>query len=727
MKRPLVAKSATTVVLVVSVFIVLFLVALFSVYLWWKWRIPQCGGNIDPTLRWCENNGKLVTGTPIPEAECDPSSSSQSLQAMTRFLGYITRLSHEASPHRLLSSSLASFGKTRQGFLLFAVPDLLQLLPSDFGQNYTTPYGMISFYDAFLPCIQDPAKFCEYISKNQGETWKELCTAYFQYKKQASGECPFSVTDHSPHAFVQDPNFFNALGLLGTFSLNANQAVVFFTDLPVADLGLNYWSYVLYMADSLDPNSKCSPRQQIVFASLSAPLNMLTAVGVSGKKFNPLTAETGTVVKGHVRFFTIIASDTQLAKSIQAQLQTSPPYPVDFVHILEVPSGAGSTKLDPLLENPNGLSMQDPAYHPNYQRLSCFLRLSPSPSTSTAVTSQNIQDFIFSRGAYRQNSEVVLLETTTTTTVPTSNLYTSYRLPVMIPPPLDEVSQLSKAFHKTKKAFVHRLQWTGYSVHSLPTRNSTLNIFAPLFRNVLRTKHPYLGGFQAIQLAGNGQGDNPDAQYRLSGSACLTDSDVLVAYCVNHAFFGNAVYNSVNVLDTNRAYGYGATVLDVSMQKPYYIVLMGRSLDTLNQTEARIREALSKTSDDHDVDMTKIPIRTGPSQEGSVPLCHQLLMVERTYLNPTFSSLTGSSSMTYRLTDLFGPRLDTLVETGPEEAWSSLANVTAPTNDTLISPAFFKVSYSPKTIQRLLLVTFFILVLLLLVWVTSVVYLSRQC
>jgi hypothetical protein len=627
-----------------------------------------------------------------------------------------------------LSSSLTSLGKTRKGFLLFAVPDLLQILPSDFGQNYTTPYGMISFYDTFIPCIENPAKFCNYISKNQGETFSKLCTAYFQYKKEESEGCPFSVTDHSPDASVNDPNFFNALGLLGTFSLEAHQAVVFFTDLPVADLGLNYWSYVLYMADSLDPNSQCSPKQQVVFASLSAPLNAYTAVGVSGKKFNPLTAETGTVVKGHVRFFTIIAPDPQLAKSIQTRLQTSPPYAVDFVHILEVPSGPGSTKLDPLLENPNGLSTEDPAYHPGYQRLSCFLRLSPSPLTSTTTTSQNIQDFIFAKGVYTHNSEVVLLETTPSNTTATS-LYTSYRLPTMIPPPLDEVSQLSKAFREKKKAFLRKLQWTGYSVHPLPTRNSTLNIFAPLFRNVLRTKHPYLGGFQAIQLAGNGQGDNPDAQYRLSGSACLTDSDVLVAYCVNHAFFGNAVYNSVNVLDTNRAYGYGATVLDSSVQTPYYIVLMGRNLDTLNQTEGRVRQGLStlSTFPNGDVDISKILIRTGPSQQGSVPLCHQLLMVERTYLNPVFSSTSGSSPGTYRLTDMFGPRLDTLVETAPDDAWSGLVNVTAPTNDTLIPPAFFKVSYSPLAIRRLLLVTLFILILLLLVWVTSVVYLSRKC
>ena len=712
--------------LIFAVFMTLLILTVFILLLYWALRIPTCGGNLDPNLRWCKN-GKLVSGKPIP-ADCNPSSALASTNAMASFFGYVTRLSHQASQQPSLSVSLQSLGTTRLGFVLFAVPELLQLLPSDFGQNYTTPYGMISFYDSFLPCIDSPAEFCEYISKNQNGTFEELCLGYFAYKKKTALPCPFGVTDHSasPPVWIEDPNFFNALGLLGAFSLQPSQAVVFYTDLPVADLGLNYWSYVVYLADSLDINSQCSPRQQVSFSSLSSPLNMFTSVGVANKKFNPLTAETGTVTKGHVKFYTVLALDPQLAQSIKTLLETSPPYPVDFVHVFPIPSGPGSTKIDSLLENPNHLRTEDPMYHPEYQRLACFLRLSPSPSSSTEATAQNLQDFIHARGNYTRQSEVVLLQAPIPSTPsPTSTplpVYTFYPLQTLIDPPVNEVSTLQSAFVQRKRAFVHRLRWTGYHVKHLATRNSTLNIFAPLYRNILRTRDPYLGGFQAIQLAGNGQGDNPDAQYRLSQSACLTDNDVMVAFCVHHASLGNCIYNSINVLDTNRAYGYGAVALNAaSSSQPYYMVLVGRNVDTLNQTESRIREGLGGLIED--VSIHKIPIRTGPSQQGKVPLCHQLLMVERTYVNIAFPSASNPGT-TFRLTDLFGAHLDTLVENAPEEAWQNLVHVGAPANQTLLAPLYFKVSYSSQRIQRLLII---ILIVLIVAFVVGgIVYAYRR-
>ena len=317
--------------LIFAVVMTLLILTVFILLLYWALRIPTCGGDLDPNLRWCKN-GKLVSGKPIP-ADCNPTSALASTNAMASFFGYVTRLSHQASEQPSLSASLQSLGTTRLGFLLFAVPELLQLLPSDFGQNYTTPYGMISFYDSFLPCIESPAEFCEYISKNQDATFQELCLGYFAYKKKtAVFPCPFGVTDHSasPPVWIEDPNFFNALGLLGAFSLQPTQAVVFYTDLPVADLGLNYWSYVVYLADSLDINSQCSPRQQVSFSSLSSPLNMFTSVGVANKKFNPLTAETGTVTKGHVKFYTVLALDPQLGPVHQVTLGNVAPVPRRF-------------------------------------------------------------------------------------------------------------------------------------------------------------------------------------------------------------------------------------------------------------------------------------------------------------------------------------------------------------------------------------------------------------
>jgi len=702
--------------------LVVLLLIFFALYLWWKWRIPKCGGYLDPNLRWCDEKGRLVSGTPIPSTTCDPTTDTARQDSMARFLVYVSRLSRQASNEPMLRTSLETLGKVYPGMLLFAVPDLLRLLPSNFGQNYTTPYGMISFYQSFPPCISNLSGFCEYLTRGTPGVDAVVCDAYLR-SLSAGKTCPFALTDRTPTAWIDDVHFFNALGMLGAFSLAPHQAVVFYTDLPVADLGLNYWSYVLYLADNLDPNNECGPRQQINFASLSSALNMFAAVGISGKRFNPLTAASGTVEPGHVKFYTVVALDSTVADSVVHHLEASAPYPADFVHVLPVPAGPNATHLDPTLENPNGLTTQDPAYDPATQRLACFLRLSPSPHATDAQTTR-LQDYIFARGSYTHMSEVVLVDTSTQhdlqhTEAPLS-LFGLSPLSPMIPPPVNELVLSKKGFRDVSRLFVHRLRFTGYSVASLQVRNSTLNVFAPLYRNVLFTKNPYLGGFQAIQLAGNGLGDNPDAQYRLSQSACLQDSDVMVAFCVHHAALGNCLYNSVNVLDTNRAYGYGAVVLDASSPVPYYMVLVGRNLGVLNQVEARIREGLGNRV--HDISIHKIPLRTGPSENGDIPRCHQVLLVERVYVNLSYAS-SKDTTTTFHLTDLFGPSLDTLlVDSVPDEAWESLQNTTGPTNDTLVAPLFWKISYSSVALQRLLLATVLVLVLLLLVVVFVVAW-----
>ena len=258
--------------------IIIIIVILLAIYVWLRLRLPLCGGNVDPNMMWCDG-ARPVTGSPIP-AGCDDTSSQGFYVAQV--LRYLTRLSEQTRPASTDAHSLAqvfSDQKTYQGFLLFAVPELLKVLPTDFGQNYTTPYGIVSFYDAYIPCMSKVESFCRYLLKDSGEALKLLCVSYFESRKaQAPGGCPFEVTDKgSDEALVENPDFFNSIGLLGAYSLKPHQVVVFYTDLPVADLGLNYWSYMLYVADSLDPNSRCSPSKQVYFASVSSALNMFPA------------------------------------------------------------------------------------------------------------------------------------------------------------------------------------------------------------------------------------------------------------------------------------------------------------------------------------------------------------------------------------------------------------------------------------------------------------------
>jgi hypothetical protein len=297
-----------------------------------------------------------------------------------------------------------------------------------------------------------------------------------------------------------------------------------------------------------------------------------------------------------VRFYTILSLDPVLAGTVRKRLESSAPYPYDFIYTFEVPAGHGSMKIDPTIQNPNGLTTHDAVYHPSYQRLTCLLRLSPSPH-ATAEQKERMENFIYARAPYTNHFDVVLVDFGAHS-LQDSSLYSSYRLPPMIPPPTNETARYGKEFHRIHSLVRHKLWWSGYSTSSLRTRNSVLNIFAPLYRNLLTTTKPYLGGFQALQLAGNGQGDNYDAQYRLSQSGCLADNNAMVALCTNHASFQNCVYNSINVIDSNKAYGYDGVVLDHTFPYRYYVVLIGRNLDFLNQLETKNLNQVVQTTFD---------------------------------------------------------------------------------------------------------------------------------
>lgn len=698
-------KKLRLFILLTSIFILLAIILLLSFFFYTRFKDPLCGGYLDPNMRWCQNSGKMVSGTPVP-TDCDPQSPISFTTNLSRFLEYLYIQSHRAEHRTGLSDTMSAVGKTYKGFLFFALPELLKILPTDFGQNFITPYGIISFYDSYFSCIKETDSFCKYLFQKQdnvGLQW--LCQEFLKSKSQSSSPCPFSLTDHSddPSVLIKNVDFFNTLGLLGAFPLANNQAVVFFSDLPVQDLGLNYWSYTVYIADSYNANAQCSPYRQAYVASISSAMNMFTAVGVSKKKFNPLTAETGTVKKGHVCFYTIITSNSDLSHAIRTTLESAPPYPFDFIYTFEIPAGHESIKLDPDLPNPNRLDANEPGYQSRYQRLCCFLRLSPKPGNTD---SSNLQKLIYGQDPYTFLSDVVLVESSTIQ----ESLYDSYTLPSAIDPVTNEKQVIYQQWQTMQHRIKTRLKSSGRSLQVLKTRNSTLNIFAPLYKKILNTNKPYQGGFQAIQLAGNGQGDNNDTQYRLSQSTCMTQDTVLVAVCVNHAFLGNTIYNSINVVDTNRAYGYAATVLDDTNTSLFYVVLIGRDNDLLAQTEAHLKTVVG-----HETSFHKIYVRTGSSGEGSIPECHQVLLVERAYLNPLYSSIAAHNT-TYHVKDLFGSNLDSL-NTGndiPQDAWDSLVNVVRPANETMISPLFLKTYTRPSV---LLWVVCLLLVIFVLLWI----------
>ena len=700
--------------IILVLFLFCLVVVLISILLSLVLKEPQCGGYVDPNSRYCNDNGKIIQAS-VPET-CDATSTLTFTQNLLSFVHYIDTTIEQSKNSQLSSFCQAAFpdATVYNGMVIFALPELLKILPSDFGQNYTTPYGIISFFETTASCIDDINGLCEYITGHDKNQLTNLtCREYLTYLKQKTSQCPFPITDHSSHVFIQDIPFFNSIGLLGAFSLQSSQAVIVFNDIPVQDFSLNYWSYNVYIADNLNPDNVCSPFRQTNVASTVAPFNMFHAVANAQKPFNPFTGQ-GTIRPGHVRFFIVMTYNKTIGENIKNMLLSQKDIPYDCVHVFELPAGNNTMPIDPELPNPNGLSSTDPLFQPNSQRLCSFLRLSLSPR-ATDDEKARLTSFINHRDEYAQSFQVVLMDFQNNQM--TSEFYSQFTLPPMIAPMTNESEMLSSQWkdmcHRVKSSFsLHRRQ-------QIPTRYSTLNIFAPRFRNVRNTKQPYRGGFQAIQLAGNAQGDNYDAQYRTSKATCLGADDVFIAFCVNHASLHNCIYNSINVVDVNKAYGYDAVAFDSSFFNTFYIVLIGRSQEHVNSAERMMRQRLSSD----DVLFSKIIIRTGVSIDGDIPLCHQVLIVERIYMNVRYMSNTDTTTV-YDVSDLFGTDLQQLMDTTDDTRWKSLKNVVGPDLRTMIEPLYIKVSFSSTLVQNVLFWILFGVILCLLI--LSTVWLLRK-
>jgi hypothetical protein len=631
-----------------------------------------CGGRIDPTLRYCNEQSKLVTGKKIPEDECNPINNVNYDIAFSQFLAYMRNIIQNSKTDLYQQMIQHGFNNISIGSFYFAIPPLLKLLDSDFGQNKVAPYGIISFPDIYIDnCISDTNIICDRLR------YPKLCRLFFKQRQQTSnGKCPFDVSDKSTDTYIEDVGFFNTLGILGTFSLNIRQLVVMYYDLPVANLDLNYWSFNVYLADRIKKGQTCSPMRQTYLASIIQPMNCFMTPAISGKKFNPLTGQGDVIQEGHIRMYIIIGIDSIRLDNMKTYLQTL--NNSDVIHIFQLPT---TMTLDPTIANPNHLVANDKMYDPKTDRLSVFLRLSPSPNTTF------VQDYITNQAPFAQ---VLLIEDDSIEN--NTNNISSYTDPLYIAPIFNEIQDMSTSFQKLVQIFKKSVPYTSV----ISTRNTILNIFAPLYPGLLATTtRKYKGGYQAIQLAGIGQGDNSDTQYRLSKGICLGDDDVMVSISVNHARYGNCIYNNINIIDLNKAYSLASITLDQQMPYDVYIVLTGRNMDRISEVHGQIAGKFTETGLQVLVHDIFIPTRS--SIDDGIPKCHQILMAERVYVNRQYTN--QEKNKLFLLDDLFGNDMKGLMNTNKTDAWNNLLNVTAPDVDTLIPPLYLKISKNnPYTI-----------------------------
>jgi len=713
--------------------LIAFLVTGLVLYIRFRLKPPYCSGTIDPNQRYCEN-GNAIVGE-IPEGVCSPLNEKIYDQNFSIFFDYLFQSIQKQSNSFLvtqLNKSKPDSWNIVPGNFFFATEELLRILPTDFGQNNTTPYGILSFFDSFASCITDLPSFCNTVIQSQDSDLsfllKGLCLTYFEtLQKTSNYQCEMPITDHNPQVYIKDKIFFNEIGLLGALSMNYQDIIVCQVQLPLRYLHLNYWSFNLYRTDDLSPDESCYPYRQINLASICPPLNCFTACSYMKTVVNPLV---GSFDSTYFTFNIIIAMENSRKDMVQqtldqiTQVQTSDS-PVLFTHVFRIPTSEGSMILSENIPNPNHLTSKSKLFDPSTQRFSMFLRLYPDP----AAPPELLDDFIhlktingmdFMKDCFSV-CKITIPDSSFLSTRSEPSIYPFFHYPIMISPPFDEKTQLSDTFSHIYNKCLRQLWFNSFFSSHVDTRNSVFNIFAPLNLPLLNGTIPYQGGYQAIQLAGNAQADNYDAQYRLSKAVCLQDNDLFLGFLVNHSSFQNVVYNSVNLVDTNKAFGYAAVNLNFKQDQsfPYYIVIASRSFSLLNQVEWIISSVCSKDSNIPPIRIEKIWIETGPSIESQIPDCHQLMFVERLYLNTRFQSIQDPTVF-YQLQDIFGSSFEEFhSDQLNEDMQSSLKNVCAPLLDQIIPPSYVKLNYNP---ERNTFLQVFILVLLACLIIAFVIF-----
>lgn len=668
--------------------VVIFTFLIISLFVVRLYSDPTCGGTLNPNLRYCNpTNSRIITGRTIPEKICNPSSNIVKAKMATEFVDYLTRM-NKTSPTSLSDDMSRTFPKAvvLKGTMFFAIPPLLKLLPSDFGQNEVTPYGIVSFSDVYTKqCVTDKKGFCDGLS-DQNPIVEMICEKYLDAVSLLYDACPFPIFDGNTSLHIQDTAFFNLMGALGTFSLTTSQCLVMYYDFPVGDLPLNYWSFNLYMADRLGKQT-CAPYRQTYLASITPPMNCFMTPSIAGKRFNPITGKGDVVEAGHLKFYMIVTLNKSLGQRMASYLQQRKGISYDFIHVFEVPSGPGSILLDGDMPNPNGYSSSDTFFNAETDRLSLFMRLSPDPEIEERSA---LRQYIYSDKPFQNSCEVCFVDMANEASFQDNKMSTEtvlYDQPQYISPRFNEKQELEDLHDNILTSFSSSMQLSDLVFTKLDARSSVLNIFAPLFKSILNTTKPYLGGWQAIQLAGCAQGDNPDTQYRISTPICLSQQDVMVSISVNHSKFGNCLYNNINVVDINKAFSVASITLNKYTDVDYYVVMVSRDAGMLQRVQGTL------TNKYHDMDIAFFPVllKTGATEEDGVPMCHQLLMVERVYVNMQYPSVLEEGSV-HHLEDVFGNDMRQVNVDAVEDAWDSLKNVVAPSVDHLIPPSYYKVS-----------------------------------
>ncbi|NBN98990.1 MAG: hypothetical protein EBV19_07100, partial [Flavobacteriia bacterium] len=470
-----------------------------------------------------------------------------------------------------------------------------------------TPYGVVSFGLAYRQCIENPVDFCRFLT--QGDQDLNDACAHFLETPSLHKVCPFAVNTSNINCDPQDPNFFDLLGLLGTFSLSNTQAVIVSGTIPMHELDLLYWSCNIYIADRVNPYDRCRPYRDIIFGSILPPCNAWNCgIGILDK------AST-CKRQGYLTFY-IIASihpDTGDYAEMTIRKYDSD---VDVIWRFNIPTAPETFPLFKDIPNPNMKNMLDPLYNSETDRLAFLFRFN------------NIDDHDdkFKSFIEKPGFQTYLIDVRNTIAINIQRAYDITPFPSFLPPAIDEstsykITNQLQLFKKTCRSFNGM-----YNISPILWNESLINVMAPLSQDVHNGRFTYESGIQALQLAGNALGDNHDTWYKSTNNICLTEDDVIVTFAVNHNYFSNSIFCSLNVIATANQMGY-ASVTMTDGKDDYYILITGRHGPTIEKITAQLQ---NKTS----FPIHKIFIKTGAHIDWKVPPTSPIALCERAYINP---------------------------------------------------------------------------------------------
>lgn len=678
------------IILICVLLIVLFII---GIVLYYMYRQPKCGNNVDPSQYQCSIIGKP---TRIQTKKCNNNNSKQnSLMDIINFLGYMKKIHKKQEKMTLITTELNWKSEDEEpyemiiGTFYFAIDALLNLLPTDFGQNKETPYGITSFFYPGFSCIQDNELFCSNLLKGTDNDYiKSLCKYYIHTQQiKYNDKCPFLLTTQSPDVDILDPYLYTNLGLLGAIPLEINDVIVIYTHIPVSSLQLNYWSFNIYLADHVKPNEKCYPFRQISASSLCPPLNLFNCYSdsYSWTDYNPFLLD-------HVNIFIVISLNKNLIKRTKEVIGER--YKDEMknivVHGFEIPSEPGMN-IQSNLPNPNGLTEESVYFNEKYDRLVMFLRLSQFPDADSEI----LKDYIYQNRNEKSDFQTVLYKFKETTNIQRCSFVS---FPKMTHPLINEVKYKSTEFKSMFDDIFSQIKKINeYHIinKTIMCHNSILNIFAPLYKNIKNSDIPYIDGFQAFQMAGNAQADNHDAQYRTSKTTCLSSNDVFLAFCINHSKLHNCIYNNINLINYTRSLSIFSTTLDYNSPYSYYIVICSRSSILIDIIKSKL-----SLPDDCKIITYLIP--------NDITYCNPFLFVERVYINTFIDSSLD-------LFEVYGSDLKKSRPFLDNYEIDTLSKTCGPNNSNLLKPIYMHLSFNKPLFYYSGILALFILLFILVI------------